>query len=304
MIMYFVILALCQKEVALKSLSYVFILVGIYYIYWANSAYFSQEWYRFINNRLEGPAGSPYQDANVLSTLIVMCVPFITFMFFRVKHTFLKILVVMMVPLAWHAIILFSSRAALLASVISLLVMAYVIRSVKVNIVMGAFFMLFMVFQGAMLLDRTNETIERNQTYADEPINPRVVSWGVGLRLIPIYPVFGVGVQMFEAAASDHFPGETPNVVHNTFLNFSANTGLLTGILFLGLIWLAWIRLKEARRMKVFFDDLDYYALVSSSTSIIGFFVCSMFLDLIIFEPFYIALIINLISYSRLSEKH
>lgn len=303
MIMYFIILGLCQKEIALKYLCYAFILVGLYYTYWANSAYLNQEWYRFVNDRLVGPSGSPYHDENVMSTLIVMCVPFIIFMYFRVKHKLLKVLIVAMVPLAWHAIILFSSRTALLASVVSLLAIAFVIRSSKVNISLGVFFTLFMAYQGAMLLERTSETIERSKSYSVEPVNPRLVSWEVGLKLIPIYPVFGAGVQMYEAAAATHFPGKTPNVAHNTFLNFAVNAGLLTGLMFLGLIWLAWSRLKEARRWGGSFQDLDYYALVSSSTSLIGFFVCSMFLDLIIFEPFYIVLIINLVSYLRVSEK-
>ena len=302
-IMYFVLLPLCQKEAALKYLSFIFILAGAYYIYWANSAYFGQEWYRFVNNRLVGPAGSPYNDANVLSTLIVMCVPFMIFLFFKVEHKIVKIILIFMVPMAWHAMILFSSRGALLASVISLLAVAYVVRSAKVNMTIGIAFFLFIIYQGAVLLDRTTETIELAQTSNEEPLNPRLISWEAGFKLIPSYPLFGAGVQMYEAAAANHFPGKTPHVAHNTFLNFSVNTGLPAGLMFLCLIGFAWGRLKAARGLEISFDDWDYYILVSSSVSILGYFVCSMFLDLIIFEPFYIVLVMNLISNYRLNEK-
>ena len=136
----------------------------------------------------------------------------------------------------------------------------------------------------------------------NKPINPRLISWEAGILLIPKYPILGAGVQKFEAATQAHFPGKTPHVAHNTFINFAANTGLLTGILFLSLIYTAWQRLRYARLQAVSLTDNDAYALCASSVSLAGFFVCSMFLDLIIYEPFYIALIINFIAYDRLRK--
>jgi O-antigen ligase len=302
LIMYFVLLPLSQSEKALKYLCYTFIMVGVYYIYWANAAYLNQEWYRFINGRLTGPNQSPYQDGNVLSTLIVMCLPFIILLYFRVERLIFKAAIVLAVPLGWHAMVLFSSRAALLASVVTLLLLAYVIRSKKASIIIVLSFVIFMGYQGALLLDRATETAESASLQANEPINPRLMSWEAGLRLIPEYPLFGAGVQMFEAATRVHFPEMTPHVAHNTFLNFSANTGLLTGILFLSLIYIGFKRLVSARRYSESLDNIYYYALASSSTSLIGFFVCSIFLDLIIYEPFYIVLIINLVAFSKLKN--
>lgn len=303
MIMYFVLLPLCQSERALRYLCYVFIFVGAYYTYWANSAYLNQEWYRFINDRLTGPRGSPYRDANVLSTLIVMCLPFVTLLYFRTEKLIIKVAVLLAVPLAWHAMILFSSRAALLASIFTMLPLAYIIRSKKANVVIGLAFLLFLGYQGAMLVERASGTVETARVETDKPINPRLVSWEAGLRLIPKYPILGVGVQKFEAAAEYHFPGMTPHVAHNTFINFAANAGLLTGILFLALIITAWSRVRRARIQEISLKNHDYYALCASSTSLIGFFVCSIFLDLIIYEPLYMALIINLISSVRLNVR-
>jgi O-antigen ligase len=77
----------------------------------------------------------------------------------------------------------------------------------------------------------------------EKPINPRLISWEAGLKLIPKYPILGAGVQKFEAATRAHFPGMTPHVAHNTFLNFSVNAGLPTGLLFLSLIYIGWKRL-------------------------------------------------------------
>ncbi|PTB99219.1 polymerase [Marinobacter sp. Z-F4-2] len=302
-IMYFIMLPLFRSEIAVRYLCYLFILSGSFYIYWANFAYFNEEWFRFVNNRLEGPSRSPYEDANVISTLIVMCLPFMIFLFFRERQRFLKVILVFLIPLAWHAMILFSSRAALLASVISLIAISYIIRSISFNILLAIAFFSFVIYQGSLLLDRTSQTIEVAQSYQEEPINPRLVSWEVGLKLIPEYPLLGAGVQMFEAAAANHFPGETPHVAHNTFLNFSVNAGLISGFIFLSFIWMSFSRLRAARIWGLSINDVNSYALVASSISIIGFFVCSMFLDLIIFEPFYMVLMINLIAYENVKNK-
>lgn len=301
-IMYFVLLPLCESEKALKYLCYTFISVGLYYIYWANNAYLSAEWYKFIGGRLEGPVGSPYADGNALSTLIVMTLPFITLLYFRLKNIFIKLFILSVIPLAWHAITLFSSRAALLASVITIILTAYVLKSKKLNIFMIASFFIFIIYQGSTVLERTTTTIENAKIQGEEPINPRILSWSVGLKLIPEYPLFGVGVQQFESASASHFPGESPHVAHNTFLNFAVNSGLTSGILYLVLIFIVFKRLLRFRNIEIEFSNIFHYVLASSSIGLIGFFICSMFLDLIIFEPFYILLILNLLSYRAIEN--
>lgn len=303
MVMYFVLLPLLNNQKALKYICLTFILVGAYYVYWANSIYLNQEWHRFVNNRLTGPSLSPYRDANALSTLIVMTLPFVIFLYFKVEKKISKIAIIIFIPLAWHSIVLFSSRAALLASVFSLVLVAYVIKSKKINIVLSVSFIIFLTYQGSLLISRTADTVEEARVNAEQPINPRLISWEAGLRLIPEYPFFGAGVQMFEAATRQHFPGMTPHVAHNTFINFSANTGLISGLMFLGLIYISWCRLRFAINLNRSLHELSYYATISSSVSLLVFFVSSLFLDLIIFEPFYIVLIINLISWNLLQNE-
>ncbi|WP_349343067.1 O-antigen ligase family protein [Marinobacter sp. MMG032] len=303
LIMYFVLVSLCRSESAIIYLCYIFVAIGVYYAYWANMAYINQEWYRFTNNRLNGPYRSPYQDGNVLSTLLVMCIPFIIFLYFRVKNFLLRTAIILTVPAVWHALVLFGSRGAFLASAITLLVSGYMISSRKIKVIIGVSFCCFMVYQGALLLDRAASTVAEDNVQTEGAINPRLISWEAGLKLIPEYPLFGVGVQMFEAAATSHFPGMTPHVAHNTFLNFSANTGLLTGLIFLALNYIAFRRLIRAKKIITSLADLSSFAVVASSISIIGFFVCSLFLDLIIFEPFYIAMIINILAYKRLENR-
>jgi len=303
-VMYFVLLPLCSNEKAIKYLCYTFIFVGLYYIYWSNIAYINEEWHKFSNNRLKGPLRSPYSDGNVLSVLIVMALPFISFMYLRFRNKWMKLSVIVIIPLAWHSIILFSSRGALLASVVTMALIAYLMNSKKLNLVLVASFFIFLLHQGATILERTTETIERAKFQEEEPINPRLVSWEVGFRLIPKYPVLGVGVQQFETASNSHFPGMSSHVAHNTFLNFSVNSGLFSGIFFLTIIFISLKRLIYCKKIRLDFDDASNYVLASSSIGIVGFFICSIFLDLIIFEPFYILMVLNLLSWRSVSQKN
>lgn len=304
-LMYFILLPVLNGEKQVKYFSVAFLVAGFVYIVWANLAYFNGDWHLFKNNRLEGPFEGPYRDGNVLSTFVVMTMPYFILLGFVQKNILIRTMIVITVLLLWHALLLFSSRGAILACGVSLLLICFMIKSRKLNVFMAVAFVCFVFYQGAALLERTNEIIRDDVVVTDEPLNPRLVSWTVGLKLILTHPFLGVGVQKFEAASDAYYPGETAHVAHNTFLNFAANSGLITGLLFLYLVYGPVKRLLKFRESGCHLSDHTYisYALVASSISIIGFFVCSIFLDLIIFEPFYFSLIINLLSWRLVKEK-
>ncbi|SFD90802.1 O-antigen ligase like membrane protein [Marinobacter sp. DSM 26671] len=302
-IMYFVLLGLCNNEKSLIYFCYIFVIVGLYYIYWSNSAYLSESWHMFRNNRLRGPLGSPYRDENALASLIVVCLPFILLLAFKVRNKMAKAITILAVPLTWHSLILFGSRGGLVATIIVIFGLAYIMKSKMVSLLIFSGFAVFMVYQGAILLDRTTETFSGDRIASEQPINPRIVSWGIALKLIPEYPVFGAGVEKYQAASHNHFPGTTSSVAHNTFFNLSVNTGLLTGLLFLAIIYMSVKRLFWIRAQKLDLNDVAFYSLASSSLSILGFFICSIFLDLIIFEPFYLALVINMVSWDIIQKR-
>lgn len=293
-IMYFVILPLVYSKRALMGLTYVMVAVSLYYAYWANSAYFNGEWHKFVNGRLEGPVGSPYRDGNTFSVLLVMAIPFLAFYFFTAKKWFVKWGALAALPFIWHALFLFSSRGALLSSLIVLAGVAIFVKSKKFNIMIALGFVVFLAWQGSTMLNRSTSTVASAQSSTSEPVNPRLVSWEIGLKLIPEYPLFGVGPQRFQMASSIHFPGESPHVAHNTFLQFATNSGLMCGLIFLYLNITIIMQLRKINREQLNIRDPIDYCLASSSLSILGFFICSIFLDLIIYEPFYFCLIVNL----------
>jgi uncharacterized membrane protein YidH (DUF202 family) len=286
-LMYFIVLGLITDEKALKYCCYAFIISGLYFTYWSNMAYLTSDWSKFPSGRLSGPRGSPYQDGNKFATLLVVTMPFLLFGIFYFKKKFIQVALILGIPLLWHAIFLTSSRGALLSVGIATIFSAFIVRSKKLNMLLIIGFCFALITQGGPMLSRSVDTVNQAEDLQEgQVINPRVLSWKVGSELALKFPVFGVGVQRFRMAAQEHFPGESPHVAHNTFLNFAANCGILAGLMYLYFFY------KSYRIFKQVFagaekNSIHSYLICSCMASLIGFFVGALFLDLIIFEPFY-----------------
>ncbi|WP_427398236.1 O-antigen ligase family protein [Glaciecola sp. 1036] len=302
-IMFFVVLGLINNKRAAMGLAWSIIAITIYYAYWANDKYFSYNWAYFENGRLLGPFNSPYADGNALSIIFVIGLPFILFGIFAVKKVWLKALLILSLPFIWHGIILCASRGALLSAGVASLATAFMVRSKVFNIFIGIGVCLFIIDQGAQLTARTSNTIAVAQTESEEPINPRLISWKAGFDLSLKHPILGVGPERFQQAVRFYFPGRTPHVAHSTLINFLANLGYIAAFIYLYFFYKSWRLYKENNEiLKQKFDESYEFLNKATFVSLIGFFVGAMFLDLIIFEPFYFLLIL-MVSVNYLLKK-
>lgn len=115
------------------------------------------------------------------------------------------------------------------------------------------------------------------------------------------YPVFGVGVANF-INAFPNYSDTKPHVAHNTFFQFAANCGIASGLIYL---WLFAMRLPTLRRSADINGtrnfprgfDRDYLDDLLNSV-FLGFFMISMFLDLMIFEIMYFLLTMSFCKYN------
>ncbi len=302
--MFFMVLGLIDSKKALNYMVYVVIAVTLYYTYWANMAYLESNWAQFTQSRLRGPSGSPYGDGNAFSILFVIGLPFVLFTIYRVDKTWQKALLLLSVPFIWHAMILCASRGALVSAGVSTLVAAGMIKSKSFNIALILGLALLLIDQGGVMVDRSVSTVRMAEAELDAPINPRILSWQVGADLAMKYPMLGVGPERFLEASRFHYPGKSPHVAHNTFLNFAANLGLLAGFIYLSFFWISWKMYKWNRDTLVDYpDQLHTYINKASISSLVGFFVGGLFLDLIIFEPFYFLLLIMVVNNFLLKQK-
>ncbi|MFT6902573.1 MAG: O-antigen ligase [Colwellia sp.] len=295
-IMYFVSLPLITTERQLRVLALLFAGLIIYYVYWANTQYFDFIMSQFNKGRLMGPRSSPYRDENKLAMLFVTGMPFLLFGVFYFKSLILRGIFGLGLLFLWHSIILTGSRGALVAIAVATLVSYLLIKSRIMGMLLVAGLVAAVIYQGGQLLNRTNETIAEVKTQTEKAVDPRVQSWQTGIGLIKKHPLLGVGVQRFQEATRIFYPGRNPYVAHNTFLNFAANTGLTNGIIYLLLYWLQFKRFRKIRKSETDPSTTMSYLNNSTMVALTGFYVGSMFLDLIIYEPFYFLLMLGLLT--------
>ncbi|MFC3120833.1 O-antigen ligase family protein [Agaribacter flavus] len=306
-LMFIVVLGLINNKLAVQFLSWGFIALTLYYAWWANELYFSGNWAMFKNGRLTGPFGSPYGDGNVLSIIWVIGMPFIIFSIFNVKSIWVKVGLICCIPLILHAIILCASRGALLSTGMATLFAATIVRSKAFNIILALGMGIFIIDQGAQLMSRTVSTVQQARSETEQPLNPRLVSWKVGYELVKSRPLFGVGPQRFLEASSFYTDNRSPHVAHNTLVNFAANLGIFAGFIYLGFFYKAWRMFKQnKKKLEESPDKLFEFVNNATICSMVGFFFGALFLDLIIFEPFFFLLILlvaNNFLISQLGDK-
>lgn len=302
-IMFSIVLPLVNSERTAKYFCFVFIFTAIYYSYWANDHYLSGNWSQFTLGRLNGPNYSPYKDGNVASIVITTAMAFVLFGVRYFNSKIVKYSLIFSVPFLWHALILFASRGALLSAAAVTLFFAFHIKSKSLNVFILIGFVVMLLWQGGMLVERSSKTVTKSQsTSVEEPINPRILSWQVGIDIVLEYPILGAGPQRFQYASALLFPGKSPHVAHNTLLNFSANTGLIAGAIFLSFFYCSYKQFKYVKEV-VKEDSTASFINLSCMGGLVGYFVGAFFLDLIIFEPFYSLLLLITANYYLVREK-
>lgn len=301
MLMYFICIGLVANERAIKYICYGFILTGVYYGYDSNMAYFDMDWSRFQSGRLSGPSRGAYSDNNKFAILMVACFPFLLLGFFHFKSVWLKGLMVFGMAMIMHGIFLTGSRGGLLAVGAAVFFCTRSIKSKALNVVLLAGFVFVVLDQAGNVLGRSESVVTQTRTESEKPVNPRILSWSVGKDLIISNPLFGVGLHRFRIASMIEYPGKSPHVAHNTFITFAAGSGLACGIIYLFLFYKAYQMLKEIRKMPSR-SNYRYYA-ESAFAGLMGFFTGAIFLDMIVFEPFYYLLMIITACYFSLVPK-
>lgn len=301
-IMFLVIIGLINNEKVLERFAWVIIITGLYYTWWANAAYLGNEWDKFQGGRLNGPQRSPYADGNNFSILFVVCMPFMLFGLFHFRSKVVRMGLLFALPLLWHALVLCASRGALISIAVSTLLAAFMLKSRLLNMALIAGFVVFLVYQGGPLINRSVDTVQDSREQREGPINPRIVSWQVGIDLIKQYPVLGVGPQRFRTASFTLYPGRSPHVAHSTLLNFAANTGIFAAAIYLYFFFAAYKMYRYGRQFSPP-GSAHHYLSQSCTCALAGFFVGAIFLDLIIFEPFYFLLVMCCANHHLLKQK-
>lgn len=304
-VFYFIAALLIDTRKKLEWLIYTFATIAVYYTYWANKAYLTGDFWLFGDNgRLGGMPKSVYIDENYLAMIFVLATPVLYYIGVARSHLIIRYGIWMIIPLSWHALFLTGSRGALLSVGV---VCIYIFfrsynKKASLGIVLGL--IIAVIYQSGLLLNRVDDTIEvANQVEStvqndEKALDPRLVSWQAGFQMMRDYPIFGVGVANFIMAFPD-YSNTKRHVAHNTFLQFAANCGIITGLIFLWFFWMRFLAfIKKRPPDAVYHGGLhrDYLEDLLSCFYL-GFFVIALFLDLMIYEILYMTLIMGFAKY-------
>lgn len=272
------------------------VLAGIllFYSFWANKIYFTGEFWRFGDNgRLSGPLNSVYQDENYLAMLYVLATPILYYLGVARESVFLRYAIWCLIPITWHALFLTGSRGGMLSLSVVCIYVFFRSFDRKASIGLLIALVLAVTFQSGNLLTRVDDTIaasEELDKLPEKKLDPRLISWGVALEVMRDYPLFGVGVGNFYNVFPE-YSDTKPHVVHNTYLQFSANCGIATGLIYL---WFFLSRLPTLVRSADINGTRDFargfdrdYLDDLLNSLLVGFFMVSIFLDLMIYQILY-----------------
>ena len=291
---YFVSVLLIDNPKKLRILSLCIVVGTLYMIYWANNQYFSHAYW----GRLHGPASprgrSIYYDENAFAMLFVIGLPFIYFWGFYLKNNIVKYLIWLTIPFGWHAVFLTASRGGFLGLIVITFTAA--MRSPKKILGFLLIPTLFIAYlwQGGLMKERA-KTIENYKH--ESSAQTRFQAWSAALKMVKAHPILGVGVASFIPAFPD-FSDKQPRVAHNTFLQLSAESGIIAG---LSLVMIVIIIFKNTyknpwRSMKYIGGENLFMYLLNESlfVSFFGFVVCALFLSLDKYEIlFYLLVLAN-----------
>lgn len=300
-LLYFLACICINDEKRLKALVAVVIVSAAYLIYWANARYLSG----FVFGRLRGPADvydiGVYADENNFAMLFVVALPFIWYAGHALGNRSWRWALWLIIPFGWHAIFLTASRGGLIGVAVTLLLIAWRSRNVRLGLLLIPAFIGAYLWQAGDLMRGRAATIDEFRT--ESSAATRLEAWSAALNMMSEHPVTGVGLASFGPAFPDH-SDKQPREAHNTFLQISAESGVLAGLMYafvvLATIFGLWRNGNNLRRARVPGANYHNLYLINEATLVAfcGLVVCSLFLSLQMFEIFYfLCLVTNVILY-------
>lgn len=287
--------------------------IFLYYTLWANKIYFTGEFWRFGDNgRLNGPWGM-YYDENYLAMLFVLCTPIFYYLSVGTSYRVIRYGLWLCIPLSWHALFLTGSRGALLALGVTCMYVFFRSYSKKASLILFVGLAVAIVDQSGNMINRITDTVsveelERERAFIenteDSPeingkaVDPRLISWQVGLSIMRDYPLLGVGAANFMRAWPEYEESE-PHVAHNTFIQFGTACGVGAALVYLYFLIL---RLKnmvtkpDPEKKFAHGHPRDYLDDLLNSL-FIAFYTVALFLDLMIIELTYFIFIVGTCKY-------
>ncbi len=306
MVLLYFMAALCiDSERKLMTLFYVVCGSAAYLVYWCNAQYFLYH----VVGRIAGPMDvhgqGIYKDQNDFAMLFVVAQSFFWYLGLSQKRPLWRWAVWLIIPFSWNAVFLTASRGGLVGLGVTMLLISLRSKYKLFKYALIPVFVFVFLWEGGLLKSRA-ETIEHYQR--DSSAESRIEAWHAAARVIAAHPFSGVGITSFIVAFPD-YSHDQPREAHDTFLQITAESGVLAGLMYLftvtNLLRSLWKIANERRALEK--DGKLRPVYLMSEVTIIAFaglVTCSLFLSLQEFEIFYfLNVLANAIQYLDRSSR-
>jgi probable O-glycosylation ligase (exosortase A-associated) len=293
LLMYFVGAALLDNTRKIKYATLVMLITFVYMTYWANAQYYIYH----VFGRLHGPRGLDgdgiYYDQNYFAVLFVTGAPFLYFLSKQPRRRAIAVLGLVIILLSWNAIFLTASRGALVALLSVICVFALRARKKYVGLAVILALGLAYWHDGGSIMKKRATTITNYSV--SQSAEDRLDAWRAAARMMIAHPFVGVGFASF-GQAYPNYSKTHPRIAHDTFFQIGGECGVFAGALYLFLMGATVNRLrKNGNRLSAAIEDpeIRFFYLLNEACfySLIGFFVCGIFLSLQAYSVWYYLLL-------------
>lgn len=278
---------LCHVASNLKDLNRVIMMLVIGAFILGEKAY-SMPRSAFVGGRLERVGGADFAESNFLAAFLVALLPIIGVEYLRASR-YMKLIPLVSGVLVTNTIVLARSRGAFLGlALMATVAVLYAPRHLRRKIYLG---LILAVAGGYYLTDEQffgrMSTIAADEEERDESANERLETWQAGLRMIMDNPQ-GIGTGNWYQMIGKYDEKYSYRDSHSTYVKLFAEQGVLGGVVFVAVVFNAFLTLHRVRRRsealpEELLKDFQYLSL-GFTLSLAGFLLCCFLITLLYME--------------------
>ena len=229
-----------EAEISFKHLSYFFVILFIYEIYFSYEALFLILSDGSFDNSMANSLMGVSSNSNITSFSIALKVPFLIYLFYKEKSNFLKTVFISLLILGYVILNFLDTRAITLSNyLILILILGFGIINFNKNLFLKSIILILAISFSYNLPSIINDKRgDKNQELiaatsdTDYSTNQRMRYYESGIKQIINNPVIGVGFGNWKLESIKYDKKSSieyivPYHMHNDFLQFGAELGLI-----------------------------------------------------------------------------
>jgi O-antigen ligase len=223
-----------------------------------------------------------YSGANDFALILTIVFALVFVLFEISKNILIKIILLMIMVFYYYLVILTVSRGGFLGISIVAALSIYFARRIPLIskykfLKIAIIFTVFIGVLGLMAVKLSQRRDASSMLGGDESASHRLDAWVAGAKMLVTHPLYGIGYRHFPEKSREY---GTPLTIqaHNTIVKVAAEAGFFGVFFYLGLLYIAFKKLKIMRNYYLSeYDDEKVILIQGVLFALIGFFFNTQF---------------------------